>query len=115
MPTGKKYGGRVKGTPNKSTQAMNEWMQIHADELADLEHPLVFLLEIACNVETPLDIRMDAAKSCLPYVTKKAPTQLEHTGVDGSPIEVITGQAHLMLEELLFNASVVEEQSEEIH
>ena len=111
---GAKTGGRQKGTLNKNTQALNEWMQVKADELHDLAHPLIFLLETACDLEVPLDVRMDAAKATLPYVAKRAPTQIEHTGEGGDPIVLITNDAHQSLERLLFDsAEIVQIENEE--
>ena len=61
MAVGKKFGGRVKGTPNKLTA--HKERAIAASGLT----PLDYMLSILRDELLPSDARMDAAKAAAPY------------------------------------------------
>ena len=42
--------------------------------------PLEFLLRVMWNRRRPLDARIEAAKAAAPYVHRKMPLELEHSG-----------------------------------
>ena len=44
------------------------------------ETPLEFLLKVMWNPKIPAGLRLDAAKSAAPYVHKKMPVEMQHTG-----------------------------------
>lgn len=81
MATGKKTGGRKKGTPNKATAAKAR--QIEASGLA----PLDYMLTVLRDERAEQHARMEAAKAAAPYVHPRL-ASIEHTGKDGGPIEV---------------------------
>ncbi len=60
MATGKKTGGRKKGTLNKATQDLFEIMGNYS--------PLLRLLEIAQDDETPIDTQIKINLDLLPYI-----------------------------------------------
>lgn len=79
--TGKKFGGRKKGTPNKSTKEL----RLLAQELdAD---PVEFLLRVMMNDKSwlgqkkdiPLFARQSAARDAAPYIHAKLKS-IEHSG-----------------------------------
>lgn len=70
---GEKTGGRVKGVPNKATQARQA--AIAASGLT----PLDFLLAVMRDEAKPLPERLDAAKAVAPYVHPKL-ASVEHRG-----------------------------------
>ena len=78
--TGRKFGGRQKGTPNKATAARV------AEIAATGETPLAFMLRVMRDESKEFAVRLDAAKGAAPYVHPKLAT-IEHTGKDGGPIE----------------------------
>ena len=112
-----KTGGRVKGTPNKTIPAL---ASLHTDVIKRIndqygtghigeETPLEFLMRLQNDADVPLDVRVDAAKSALPYVHQRLPQAIEHTGKDGEAIEMtlLADDAHRMLENIMFEESVV--------
>jgi hypothetical protein len=62
MATGRKTGGRAKGTPNRATAA--KVAEIAASGLP----PLDYLLSVMRDEENPPQLRLDAAKAAAPYV-----------------------------------------------
>jgi len=81
MATGKKTGGRTKGTPNKATAA--KVAEVAASGLT----PLDYMLNIMRDEEANPARRDDMAKAAAPYVHPKL-AAIEHTGAGGGPIEV---------------------------
>lgn len=84
MATGKKTGGRKKGTPNKTTEAR---VAKAAEIVASGLTPLEFMLGVMRDPNATPGERMDAAKSAAPYVHPKL-AAIEHTGKDGGPMQV---------------------------
>ncbi len=84
MARGAKYGGRVKGTPNKATAAKAE--AIASSGLT----PLDFMLDVMRDQRNPLHLRASAAKDAAPYVHPRL-ANIEHTGRNGGPIEMTIG------------------------
>lgn len=96
--TGKKYGGRKKGTPNKSTKEIRELAkELDAD-------PVEFLLRVMMNdkgwlgikgKDIPLFARQSAARDAAPYIHAKL-KNIEHSGevrggILGEILEEING------------------------
>lgn len=77
MPEGKKYGGRTKGTPNKTTREVKEWFALVFRMIQ--KDPNVNLLEWA--KANPSEFYRLAAKLI--------PVQNQVTGAEGKPIEVV--------------------------
>lgn len=83
MAVGHKTGGRQKGTPNKRTAATAK-----AAALIEAgESPLEFLTNVFRDVDTPLDVRVDAAKSAAPYVHARL-SSIDISNKDGQPFVV---------------------------
>lgn len=51
--------------------------------------PLAFLESIMNSKKVPLRDRIDAARAMLPYVHRKLPLAVEHSGKDGQPLQLI--------------------------
>jgi hypothetical protein len=81
MATGKKTGGRRKGTPNKATSVK------FAEIAATGETPLDYMLRVMRDKTIEHDRRDKMAAACAPYVHPKL-ASLEHSGKDGEPITV---------------------------
>ena len=79
MAKGVKTGGRKKGTPNKASAA--KAAAVAASGLT----PMEFMLQTMRDIGQPLNVRLDAAKSCAPYVHPKL-SAVEHTGKDRTPL-----------------------------
>jgi hypothetical protein len=62
MATGRKTGGRAKGTPNRATAA-----KVAAIAASGVP-PLDYLLSVMRDEENPVQLRLDAAKAAAPYV-----------------------------------------------
>lgn len=62
MARGAKTGGRVKGTPNKTTKAREEIIAKAGVT------PLAFMLEVMQDDSQAPDVRLFAAKAAAPYV-----------------------------------------------
>jgi hypothetical protein len=76
-----KGAGRPLGTPNKRT--------VHARVVLDDlgANPAAFLAQTMTDETNPLDIRIDCAKSLMPYVFPKL-SAVEVTGPDGDSVRV---------------------------
>ena len=72
--TGKKFGGRTKGTPNKTSKKINDI----CDASGKLK-PAEYLLETMHDEATTEATRLDCAKALLPYTDRKMPTEIEQT------------------------------------
>ncbi len=95
MALGKKTGGRVKGTPNKSTAEIKALAQQHADKAVAR---LVYLMEHGSNEA----IQASAANSLLDRGYGKAVQQSQTLGAEGivqeeiSNLELARWVAHLL-------------------
>lgn len=76
MAKGVKTGGRTKGTPNKSTKAFKEAVEIAFSELGGVDG----LIEWA---KTNPDAFYNG------IFPKLAPLQIHHSGADGGPLSLI--------------------------
>lgn len=84
MPAGKKFGGRVKGTPNKSTANAR---QAIADFVDGNAHRLQGWLDRIAEEDGP-QAAIDCFNSLVEYhVPKLARTEI--TGADGGPVRVV--------------------------
>jgi len=79
--TRKKTGGRVVGTKNKRTAA------VEAAVAASGLTPLEYMLQVLNDVSNPLSVRLDASKGAAPYVHAKL-ASVEVSGKDGAPLQV---------------------------
>ena len=79
--TGKKFGGRQKGTKNKKTQEFEKLIEGKGD-------PVVFLLDRMNDEELPIRERIDCAKAVAPYTNRKMPQATEVTGNDNGPLVI---------------------------
>lgn len=86
MASGKKTGGRQRGTPNRATAAKAE--EVAASGLT----PLDYMLTVMRDTEAPADRRDDMAKAAAPYVHPKL-AAVEHSGPDGGAFQVVISQA----------------------
>jgi hypothetical protein len=77
MPLGKKYGGRKKGTPNKVTVQKAELIKQLVPDGSD---PITFWMQLLKDPNTPLDIRMIAARDVAPYRHPKLASIEARTG-----------------------------------
>lgn len=68
-----KIGGRVKGTPNKATQA--KLLAIQASGMT----PLDYMMSVMRDQNEAPDVRLDAAKAAAPYVHPRL-ASIENTG-----------------------------------
>src|SRR6266404_9430694 len=81
MTVGRKTGGRVRGTPNRKTQALQAKV-----EAAGRVSPLDFVLGVMWDLDAPPAMRFDAAKVALPFLHPKL-AAIEHSGPGRGPIE----------------------------
>jgi hypothetical protein len=78
MATGKKTGGRRKGTPNRRTA------ELRAEMVASGEMPLDHLLRIMRSPGEPAATRFAAAKAAAPYCHPQLQAiAVRNLGVDG--------------------------------
>ena len=81
MPTGAKYGGRAKGSPNKATTdvraAIAVFAQAHVGQMG------AWLLEVEDPAKR-LDLYLRAIEYHIPKLGR-----VEHTGKDGDDLKVI--------------------------
>ena len=81
MATGKKTGGRRKGTPNRRTAEMR------AEMAASGEMPLAYMMRIMRDPSTEPHRRDAMAKAAAPYVHPTlAAVAHRHVNADGTPI-----------------------------
>lgn len=80
MAKGKKTGGRVKGSKNKTTRAKEA--AIAASGLT----PLEYMLSLLRNTKLPRDVRLEASRSAAPYVHPRL-AQMQVTTPPGNPLE----------------------------
>ena len=81
MATGKKTGGRRKGTPNRRTA------ELRAEMAASGEMPLDFLLSTMRNPAENPSVRFQAAKAACPYTSPQLQAiAVRNLGADGKPI-----------------------------
>lgn len=94
MPKGKTGNprGRPRGAKNKTTLLKEDAL---AKLIKDKKTPLDFMLSVMTNVNMPLHLRMDAAKSAAPYVHKKQ-VAVEGNGPGGSFIHQHRGGVMLI-------------------
>lgn len=59
-----------------------------AEALADGLSPVEFLINTFRDEGISHPIRMEAAKSLLPYISKRAPQAIEVTGANGGPLDM---------------------------
>lgn len=85
MASGKKTGGRQRGTPNRATAAKAE--EVAASGLT----PLDYMLTVMRDTKAPADRRDDMAKAAAPYVHPKL-AAVEHSGPDGGAFHVVISQ-----------------------
>jgi hypothetical protein len=81
MPTGAKYGGRAKGTPNKATTDVRAAIAQFAQ--ANVGNMTEWLLEVEDPAKR-LDLYLRAIEYHLPKLGR-----IEHTGQDGGPFQVL--------------------------
>lgn len=77
MATGKKTGGRRKGTPNKATARRER--EIAKSGIT----PLEYMLKVMRNEKADVSRRDDMAKAAAPYVHPKL-SSLQHRGAVGT-------------------------------
>ena len=83
MATGKKTGGRRKGTPNKATSAA----AIRAEIVASGEQPLEFMLREMRNPNNKLEFRAAMARAAAPYLHPTlSAIAVKQLNPDGSPL-----------------------------
>jgi hypothetical protein len=82
MATGKKTGGRAKGTPNKATARREK--EIAKSGVT----PLDYMLKVMRDSRADKSRRDDMAKAAAPYVHPKLAAH-QHTGAKGGPIQTI--------------------------
>ena len=82
MATGKKTGGRKKGTPNRTT--LRREREIAKSGLT----PLEYMLQVMRNPRVDGSRRDDMAKAAAPYVHPKLANH-QLTGKGGGPIEIL--------------------------
>lgn len=61
---GERRGGRIKGTPNKRTQDLIDLIQ---EKYPDFD-PILSLIDISLNDDTPLDIKVTCLKEVAKYI-----------------------------------------------
>lgn len=73
---------------SKTTLSKRQWLTFaEEEELSKGISPVEFLISTFRDGTLALDIRMEAAKSLLPYVNKRAPQAVEITGAEGGPLD----------------------------
>jgi len=75
-----------KGSPNKAT-LLRGWIGIEAKD------PAMFLLTVMNDVTAKLELRVDAAKTLIPFVHRRQPVEVEASGADGGPITIVVKRA----------------------
>ena len=73
MALGRKTGGRVKGTPNKTTVAVTERLEAIGCD------PIEGMARIAMDIKTPIDLRARMYSELAQYVAPKRKA-IEHSG-----------------------------------
>jgi hypothetical protein len=73
MALGRKTGGRVKGTPNKTTVAVAERLEAIGCD------PLEGMAKIAMDINTPIEVRAKLYSELAQYIAPKRKA-IEHTG-----------------------------------
>jgi len=86
--TGQVGPGRPKGSKNKGRRVERK---IPSDSelsaiLKKRETPLEYLVSVYTDKNQPTAIRIEAAKSCLPYFHKRQPQIVQQTGDEKSPL-----------------------------
>lgn len=81
--TGKKFGGRKKGTPNKDKRNLLDRLQEKFPGFCPLEK----MCEMAVDETNDVNIRLTASKEVAQYVYPKLKS-VEHMGEGGAAIEV---------------------------
>jgi hypothetical protein len=81
MATGRKTGGRRRGTPNKATEAKRT--EILASGMSALD----FMVSVFRDETQPLAVRLDAARSVAPYCHPRLST-LDIGSRDDKPLVV---------------------------
>jgi len=116
-PKRKKYGGRPKGGRNLPIRKIQQISDKAADRIAKKygagtlgkELPLDLLMRLMNDTDTEMSMRIDCAKTAIPYVHQRQPQMIEHSGKDGEAIEMNlrADDAHRSLERILFEESVI--------
>lgn len=70
---------RRRGAKGKKTEA-NRKSILEEIELRGKKTPLDFMLRVMWNRKKPMDQRLEAAKAAAPYVHRKQPMELQHSG-----------------------------------
>lgn len=81
--TGKKFGGRRKGTPNGERK---ELVAMLAEKYPDY-HPVIAMADIANNEKYDIDLRFQANKECAKYVCPQLKA-IELTGQNGNQLSI---------------------------
>ena len=78
-----KSGGRVAGTPNKTTQLSRQITLPFVDEAVKA------LVDVLRNAESPAQARIAAANSILDRAFGKPRQEVEHSGDAAQPLEIL--------------------------
>jgi len=91
MPKGEKFGGRVKGTPNKATQDVRAAIAMFAEaNVSKLQE----WLQATADGDPENGVKPDPAKAAdlyLKAIEYHIPKQarIEHTGEGGGPVQIV--------------------------
>ena len=82
-------GGKRTGAGRKAGSTTKRTREIANMALDAGVSPLEFMLGVMRDESLPTDARFEAAKASAPYVHPRL-NAVEHSGVDGGPLEVVT-------------------------
>ena len=77
-----RHGGRRTGSGRKVGSANTRTREIADQAMASGQSPLEFLLGIMRDPNNPIDLRVEAAKICCPFVHPRLQA-IEHSGPEG--------------------------------
>jgi hypothetical protein len=83
MALGEKTGGRIAGTPNKTTALARQLAIPFADEAIQT------ILDVMRDKESPATARVSAANSLLDRAFGKPRQEIEHSGDAAQPLEIL--------------------------
>jgi hypothetical protein len=77
--------GRPYGARSRKTELLMKWLEEASLKFDQHEHPLYFLIKVSSNEKLPIETRVMAAKSALPFVARSL-QRVELTGADGNDL-----------------------------
>ena len=81
--------GRPKGSKDKVSKALDAAISDVKAIVGDGQTPLAYLIEVMRDQKQDVEVRLDAAGKALPFVHKRQPQDINHTGLPPTPPPVV--------------------------